>query len=424
MICTSIKYREAVEKISQSISSQKFDDIISEELDAAVSHWIMNGQSEVPFMRYHHRIFSERIMQSILEIGVESDRISESSYQALFKLDFSDIPYPPPNHPQFKFVDLFAGIGGFRQAMQSVGGKCVFSSEWDRFAKQTYYANYGEVPYGDITKIKEKWIPEHDVLCAGFPCQPFSHAGLKLGIDDIRGTLFFDIARIMKEKRPKIAFLENVRGLVSHDRGRTLKIILTTLMDMGYACSIDKDIIRSGDTAKIQQEARKMILRSYDFGVPQNRQRIYIVLWRDDMKIGFTYPKPLGLKTSVGDILEENPDPKFTISDRLWSGHQRRKKQNKENGKGFGYGLVNSNSKYTNTISARYYKDGSEILIAQQKKNPRKLTPREAARLQGFSDEFVINPSNVQAYKQFGNSVSVPVVKTLAKQIQLLLMKG
>jgi len=320
----------------------------------------------------------------------------------------------PPENSTFSFIDLFAGIGGMRIGFQTAGGTCVFSSEYDKNAQETYARNHGDFPFGDITKIPVEDIPDHDVLIGGFPCQPFSHAGLKLGIDDTRGTLFHNIAEILDKKRPKFALLENVKGLISHDKGYTLQVILKTLTRIGYHCNIDRYIIDNGTPAQIQAQAKKMVLKSIDFGVPQNRQRIYIVLWRDESVGGFSYPKPSGVPTRVGDILEENPDPKFTISDRLWQGHQRRKIENETNGKGFGFGIVSPDSQYTNTISARYYKDGSEILIAQENANPRKLTYREAARLQGFPDAFQYSTSTVQAYKQFGNSVTVPVISAIA----------
>ena len=332
---------------------------------------------------------------------------------------FNDILLRPSSSPDFRFIDLFAGIGGMRLGFQGNGGVCVFSSEFEKNAQQTYLENYGELPFGDITKIDAADIPEHDILLAGFPCQPFSHAGLKLGIDDTRGTLFHDIAEILTVKRPKFAVLENVKGLISHEKGFTLQVVLRTLTRIGYSCNISKKLIKNGTAKEIQAEAKKMVLKSVDFGVPQNRQRIYIVLWQDGLIDKFDYPEPLDKMVRVGDILEENPDPKYTISDRLWAGHQRRKVQNKINGKGFGFGLVSSDSPYTNTISARYYKDGSEVLISQgDGVNPRKLTLREAARLQGFPEEFKLSKSGVQAYKQFGNSVSVPVLIALARRIK------
>lgn len=343
------------------------------------------------------------------------------SREEFYDLVFSQLSLKPVKNPVFKFIDLFAGIGGVRLGFQQNGGACVFSSEFDKHAQQTYKTNHGEVPFGDITQVPANEIPDHDILLAGFPCQPFSHAGLKLGIEDTRGTLFHNIANILDTKRPRFALLENVKGLVSHDKGYTLKVILNTLTDIGYSCNIPKEVIKHGSTKEIQKLAKEMVLKSVDYGVPQNRQRIYIVLWLDGEVDKFDYPKPLKQEVKVGDILEKAPEPKLTISDRLWAGHQRRKIQNKINGKGFGYGLVSASSPYTNTISARYYKDGSEVLIEQLGKNPRKLSPREAARLQGFPDEFELNPSTVQSYKQFGNSVTVDVINAIAKQITTLL---
>lgn len=304
---------------------------------------------------------------------------------------------------KFRFIDLFAGIGGIRIPFQELGGKCVFSSEWDKFAQKTYRVNFGEEPQGDITKIEAKDIPDFDVLLGGFPCQPFSQAGLKKGFSDTRGTLFFEIERILKEKRPKAFLLENVKQLKGHDKGRTLRVILEHLDALNYYVKYE-------------------ILRAGDFGVPQNRERIYIVgLDKDYFDLPddyeFMFPEPTYEKTRLGDILEKNVDDKYTISDSLWEGHQRRKKEHKEKGNGFGYSLFNSESEYANTISARYYKDGSEILIEQEGKNPRKLTPRECARLQGFPEQFIIPVSDTQAYKQFGNSVAVPVIRAVAEKL-------
>jgi DNA (cytosine-5)-methyltransferase 1 len=297
----------------------------------------------------------------------------------------------------FKFIDLFAGIGGIRTGFESVGGECVFTSEWDASAQKTYQANFGELPYGDITKIKPAEIPSFDILLAGFPCQPFSMAGFKKGFADTRGTLFFDIAKIIEHHEPSVIFLENVRNLATHDKGNTIKVIVNTLEKLGY---------------KIFYK----VLNAKDFGLPQNRARIYIVGFKDK-NVDFKFPEPLKIETRLGDILEKKVDAKYTISDKLWAGHQRRKKEHREKGNGFGYSMFNKESAYTSTISARYYKDGSEILIEQKGKNPRKLTPREAARLQGYTDDFVIPVSDNQAYKQFGNSVAVPVIKILAKKI-------
>lgn len=297
----------------------------------------------------------------------------------------------------FKFIDLFAGIGGIRIPFDEIGGKCVFTSEWDKFSQQTYAANYGEMPHGDITQIDPKDIPSFDVLLAGFPCQPFSNAGLKKGFEDTRGTLFFNISQIIKMHTPKVVFLENVKGLLSHDKGNTFKTILNVLEnELGYTVHYE-------------------VHNAKDFGVPQNRQRIFIVALRED--IDFEFAKPPMTPVKVGDILENNVDEKYTISDKLWEGAQRRKEQHKAKGNGFGYSLFNEESPYTSTISARYYKDGSEILIEQKGKNPRKLTPREAARIQGFPESFKIVVSDNQAYKQFGNAVAVPAIRSVAHQL-------
>lgn len=305
-----------------------------------------------------------------------------------------------------KIVDLFAGIGGIRLGFEQAFGdvECVFTSEIDKHAVTTYKANFkdGHV-FGDIKQIDENDVPDHDVLLAGFPCQPFSQAGLKKGFTDTRGTLFFDIERILLAKQPKAFLLENVKQLKGHDKGRTFQTIIDHLNKTGY---------------KVFYE----ILKARDFGVPQNRERIYIVGFLDH-SINFEFPKPMNISTRVGDILDDIVDEKYTISDKLWAGHKRRKEANKLNGKGFGYGLFNKDSAYTNTISARYYKDGSEILIEQENKNPRKLTPREAARLQGFPEEYVIPVSDAQAYKQFGNSVAVPVIKAIAIEMKKALNK-
>jgi DNA (cytosine-5)-methyltransferase 1 len=316
--------------------------------------------------------------------------------------DLFSLPKTTKKTPDFTFVDLFAGIGGIRMGFEHAGGECVFTSEWDEAAQKTYQSNYGELPYGDITKIKPEEIPSFDMLLAGFPCQPFSQAGLKKGFEDTRGTLFFDIARIVKHHQPAVVFLENVRNLAGHDKGNTLKIILGTLKELEY-------------------KVFHQILNAKDFGLPQNRARIYIIAFRDNVE--FEFPKSPMIKTKVWDILDKKVDDKYTISDKLWAGHQRRKKEHVKKGNGFGYSLFDETSEYTSTISARYYKDGSEILIKQDGKNPRKLTPREASRLQGYPEDFVIPVSDAQAYKQFGNSVAVPVIKALSKQIIKTLKK-
>lgn len=305
----------------------------------------------------------------------------------------------------FKYIDLFAGIGGIRIPFQEFGGECVFSSEWDKYAQQTYAANHGHQPNGDITQIKEEEVPSFDILLGGFPCQAFSIAGKRKGFEDTRGTLFFDVARLIKFHKPKAFLLENVKGLVSHNKRQTFKTICSTLEGLGYHITYK-------------------ILNAKHFGLPQNRERIYIIGFLEP--VDFEFPEPLMIKTKLGDILDKEVEAKYTISDRLWASHQERKKRNKEKGWGFGYSLFDEQSEYTSTISARYYKDGSEILVAQQNKNPRKLTPREAGRLQGFPEDFIIPVSDTQAYKQFGNSVAVSVIREIAREmlISLKLLKN
>lgn len=341
-----------------------------------------------------------------------------------------------PNRAEFSFIDLFAGIGGIRYPFQKHGGHCVFTSEWDKFAKKTYAANYGEIPRGDITQIHASEIPKHDVLLAGFPCQAFSQAGLKQGFNDTRGTMFFEIQRILAYHRPKAFLLENVKQLKGHDQGRTLRTILAILEGRAVP-EIPKAVPMSEDArkslaAKLDYRVDFRVLKAAHFGVPQNRERVYIIGFdrkqiqaADERNICAEILDRLDKKranTRVGDILECNSevDPKYTISDKLFAGHKRRLEAHKKKGNGFGYSVFKPDDIYTNTISARYYKDGSEILIDQSEigKNPRKLTPRECARLQGFPKEFNVDVvSDCQNYRQFGNSVSVPVIEAIAAEM-------
>lgn len=303
----------------------------------------------------------------------------------------------------YRFIDLFAGIGGIRTAFEPYG-ECVFSCEWDLKAQETYEANFGEKPVGDIRQINEENVPDHDILLAGFPCQPFSIAGVSkknsLGrkhgfLDETQGTLFFDIARIIKEKQPQAFLLENVKNLKSHDKGKTFKVIINVLKELGY--TVYAEVLNAKGL------------------VPQNRERIYLVGFKRPIK--FEFPNIPKEGPALYTILEENVDDKYTLSDKLWEYLQAYKEKHSKKGNGFGYGLADINS-YTRTLSARYYKDGSEILIPQgDEKNPRKLTPRECARLQGFPETFKIVVSNTAAYKQFGNSVAVPVVSLIAEKM-------
>lgn len=346
--------------------------------------------------------------------------------------DSSPFKLKEENDIDFKFIDLFAGIGGIRLPFQNDGGECVFSSEWDKFSQKTYAANFGELPSGDITDIKSEDIPDHDILLAGFPCQTFSQAGLKKGFFDSRGTMFFEIQRIIAAKRPKIFVLENVKQLRGHDKGRTLNYI-KDILEGKAENEIPEDVPMSEDARNALSEVLNYtvdvkVLRAADFGVPQNRERVFIIGFdRDyfgdvDISSIFDWPSPPKNPTRLGDILEDSLkiDAKYTISEKLWTGHKRRKAEHKLKGNGFGYSLFNAESEYTSTISARYYKDGSEILIDQSDigKRPRKLTPRECARLQGFPEEFIVDAvSMAQGYRQFGNSVCVPVIEAISEQV-------
>ena len=309
-----------------------------------------------------------------------------------------------PAVDQLRFIDLFCGIGGFRIAFERMGAKCVFSSDWDKFSQQTYAANFGETPHGDINKVVVGDIPKFDVLCGGFPCQPFSIAGVSKkislgrlhGFDDVKqGNLFFSIAEIIDHHRPAAFVLENVKNLKSHDKGKTFDVIYRTLTDtLGY--TVYHKII----------DARAV--------VPQHRERIFLVgfrEWRD-----FEFPKFPEEGPKLSSILESKPDPKYTLTDHLWNYLQNYAAKHKEAGNGFGFGLVTGKDT-TRTLSARYHKDGSEILIAQRGKNPRRLTPRECCRLMGYPEDFKITVSDTQAYRQFGNSVVVPVVEQIAKRV-------
>lgn len=314
-----------------------------------------------------------------------------------------------PQDNGFTFIDLFAGIGGMRIAYEQAGGRCVYSSEWNKYSRQTYFANFNEEPDGDITQVDAASIPDHDILVAGFPCQPFSIAGVSkknslgrsTGFEDkTQGTLFFDICRILKEKRPKAFMLENVKNLCSHDKGKTFQVITEALDELDYNIAYK-------------------VLDGQNY-VPQHRERILIVGF-DRRRYGntptFTFDlAPISSKPIMRDILEKKVEEKYTLSDKLWDYLQGYAKKHKAAGHGFGYGIADPNG-IARTLSARYYKDGSEILIAQDGKNPRRLTPRECARLQGFPDSFKIPVSDTQAYKQFGNSVVVPLMSSVAQLV-------
>jgi len=364
-------------------------------------------------MKQIHIKLDEELHRKLkLQSEVQGISIQDYVHAALHQIiREAEMPYSSSRKPRFTFIDLFAGIGGMRLGFESAGGQCVFTSEWDKYAQKTYYSNFGEIPKGDITKIDASSIPDHDILVAGFPCQPFSIAGVSkknsLGrahgfLDQTQGTLFFDVARIIQAKRPRAFLLENVKNLKTHDKGRTFRIICETLSKLGYSLHVN---VLDGK-----------------YYVPQHRERIFIVGF--DMNVymgleGFEFPTPPDNSPRLRDILEENVEERYTLTDKLWNYLQQYAEKHKAKGNGFGYGLADLDG-ITRTLSARYYKDGSEILIPQgEGKNPRKLTPRECARLQGFPDSFKITVSDTQAYKQFGNSVVVPLIRDIAKQMVL-----
>jgi DNA (cytosine-5)-methyltransferase 1 len=317
---------------------------------------------------------------------------------------------------RFRFIDLFAGIGGIRLAMENVGGKCVFSSEWDKYCQETYRENFNEKPRGDIRKINSKEIPNHDILAAGFPCQAFSIAGKRRGFDDTRGTLFFEVAKIIKAKHPKIIFLENVKGLLNHRSGKTLETILRVLReDLNYFVP-DPEIINAKN-----------------FGVPQNRERIIIVGFRKDLGIKrFNYPKSNGKKSKLKDILEKKPvSVKYYLSDTYLESLRKHKKRHTDKGNGFGYEIINNNSisnalvvggmgRERNLIVDKRLKDFTPVTNIKgqvNKEGIRRMTPREWARLQGFPNNFNIPVSDAQAYKQFGNTVAIPAIQAVVIEI-------
>lgn len=385
---------------------------------AIVSHYLQTKgtKNSKPFRNKAPKfikLWNEWVKGTPQKYNIEDGIAAEPS--ALDTYLFHDIFNPPfksVDKPQFTFIDLFAGMGGFRIAMQTNGGKCVFSSEWNKYAQKTYFANFGEMPFGDITKEStKKYIPESfDILCAGFPCQPFSIAGVSkknsLGLetgfkDKTQGTLFFDVADIINQHRPKAFFLENVKNLTSHDKGNTFRVIKETLEELDY--SIHYQIMDG---------------KAY---VPQHRERIIIVGFDRRIFHGserFEFPLQPKSKMAIKDILEKNVDSKYTLSDKLWEYLQNYAERHKARGNGFGYGLVDLNG-IARTLSARYYKDGSEILIPQGKnKNPRRLSPRECARLMGYPDIYRLDQvSDVQAYRQCGNSVVVPLITSVSEQI-------
>ncbi|MFV8269274.1 DNA cytosine methyltransferase [Flavobacterium sp. GT2N3] len=384
---------------------------------AVLTHYLHNIHNGIS--KYYKKDALKALDEYIL-YKQEEEKLSMVAEDAMQQLLFEveNVPFPTPENYSFKFIDLFAGIGGFRMAMQNLGGKCVFTSEWDKEAQKTYRANYGEVPFGDITKQQIKdYIPEEfDLLCAGFPCQAFSIAGKRGGFDDTRGTLFFDVAEIIKKHKPKAIFLENVKGLRSHDKGKTLETILNVLRnDLGYYVP------------------EPQIINAKNFGVPQNRERIYIVGFRQDLNISsFVYPEPLESNPKFENIKEENvPPTKYFLSTQYVQTLINHKARHASKGNGFGYAIIPDDG-IANAIVVggmgrernlvldhriTDYTPTTHIKGTVNREGIRKMTPREWARLQGFPDNYIIPVADASAYKQFGNSVAVPAIQATANKI-------
>lgn len=389
-----------------------------EEQMAIISHYLHNKGLK------HAKTYktkAEGLIKDIYNIHrkrTDISHVAEEGVEYSFFSDLFSVPFLPIVNPKFTFIDLFAGIGGFRMAMQNLGGKCVFSSEWDPQAKKTYLLNYGEVPFGDITlETTKDFIPDNfDILCAGFPCQAFSLAGKRLGFEETRGTLFFDIAEILRRKRPKAFFLENVKGLLIHDKGKTIKTILKVLReDLDYYVP------------------EPQIVNAMNFGVPQHRERVYIVGFRKDQNVDeFNYPQPKDKKKTFADIKEENSvSVKYYLSTQYIKTLMAHKERHAAKGNGFGYEIIPDDGianaivvggmgRERNLVIDNRLKDFTPVTNIKGEVNRdglRRMTPREWARLQGFPDEFIIGVADASAYKQFGNSVAVPAIQATAEEI-------
>lgn len=392
---------------------------VAENGKAALTHYLHNHKDKAS---EYYKDAAVSYVKYALEYKYPGKNISsktaEKTLQHLLLEMKKDMPFPEPEKPTFKFIDLFAGIGGFRMALQNLGGKCVYTGEWDDKAKKTYSTNFGEVPFGDLTKDETKqFIPDgFDVLCAGFPCQAFSIAGRRGGFEDTRGTLFFDVAEIIRRKQPKAVFLENVKGLLNHDRGKTLNTILNVLReDLNYFVPDPQ------------------IMNARNFGVPQNRERIFIVGFRKDLGIeDFQYPAPSDKKVCFSDVKEENVvSVKYYLSDTYLNTLIAHKKRHESKGNGFGYEIISDDGtanavvcggmgRERNLVYDDRLEDFTPVTNIKGEVNRqgiRKMTPREWARLQGFPDNFIIPVADASAYKQFGNSVAVPAIQATANEI-------
>lgn len=416
-----LKEKISLEKVFEKEYKIKLVELESNK-EAVITHFLHNSKNGVSqFFKKDAIKYTKEILQYEFPKEEISNIVAEEALQyGIF--DTFDVPYPPVVNPKFKFIDLFAGIGGFRLAMQNLGGKCVFTSEWDKDAKRTYKANFGERPFGDITKEETKaYIPDgFDLLCAGFPCQAFSIAGKRGGFEDTRGTLFFDVAEIIKRKQPKAIFLENVKGLRNHNGGKTLATILNVLRnDLGYFVP------------------EPQIVNAKDFGVPQNRERIYIVGFHPSTNVTeFNYPKPLDKKVTFADIKEkEVPATKYFLSTQYVETLKNHKARHEGKGNGFGYAIIPDDGISNAIVVGGMGRERNLVLDHRitdftptthikgtvNREGIRKMTPREWARLQGFPDEFLIPVADASAYKQFGNSVAVPAIQATANEILKLI---
>lgn len=412
-----LKEKISLEKVFEKEYKTKLIELENNK-EAIITHFLHNNKNGVSqFFKNDAVKHTKEILQYKYPEEEITNVVAEEALQyGIF--DTFEIPFPPIEKPKFKFIDLFAGIGGFRLAMQNLGGKCVFTSEWDREAKRTYKANFGERPFGDITKEETKaFIPDNfDLLCAGFPCQAFSIAGKRGGFEDTRGTLFFDVAEIIKRKKPKAIFLENVKGLRNHNGGKTLATILNVLRnDLGYFVP------------------EPQIVNAKEFGVPQNRERIYIVGFRNDLGIeNFNYPAPTNKKVTFSDIKEkEVPPTKYFLSTQYVQTLINHKSRHEKKGNGFGYAIIPDNEIANAVVCGGMGRERNLVLDNRitdftptthikgtvNREGIRKMTPREWARLQGFPDEFLIPVADASAYKQFGNSVAVPAIQATANEI-------
>jgi DNA (cytosine-5)-methyltransferase 1 len=388
---------------------------------AIITHYLHNIDNGVA---KHYKKTALKHIKEYVQLQEEDNNqiiVAEDAIQQLL-FEVNDVPFPTPKDYTFKFIDLFAGIGGFRIAMQNLGGKCVFTSEWDKEAQRTYRANFGEVPFGDITKEDTKqFIPDgFDILCAGFPCQAFSIAGKRGGFDDTRGTLFFDVAEIIKRKKPKAIFLENVKGLRNHDKGKTLETILNVLRnDLGYFVPEPK------------------IINAKDFGVPQNRERIYIVGFRKDQGVcSFEYPKPLSKKVDFSKVKEKKTVPtRYYLSTQYLQTLHNHRDRHASKGNGFGFEIIPDNGIANAVVCGGMGRERNLVIDDRitdftpetkikgvvNREGVRKMTPREWARLQGFPDRYLIPVADASAYKQFGNSVAVPAIQATALELLKML---